>query len=492
MGLRVLNTAISLFKEWNEHKIQYCHWKSNEHLLEGLSGKTDLDILVGKLHVEDAEKCLRSFGYIKMVSQFGSRYPYVEDWIGCDKEEGKLIHIHLHYQILTGHRGLKEYTLPLTERVLSTRILDDKYPIYIIEPNLELVLLYIRIGLKAEYMDIVYGRFGKYHLSEQYLLEVTYLKQRIVWKKVQKILNKYFISFSDEMFQIMTREKYDSEWLIHLHKIVTKVFSINNRVGKNIFVLKPYYKAAIYFRRKLRKFLISNLIIRKTFGTEKGVTIAFLGQDGAGKSTISDEVQSWLSWKVDAKKNYLGSGEHYHSWQKKVVEVFAKSENKILKVIRVGALLSNLKHLAIHNYKSIASAKKFADKGGVVIFDRFPQIQYIGINDGPKIRPMINKINSNIIKKYITYCADKEETYLKQAVNMSPDLVIKLILPVDVSLQRKPEEDKDIVKHKYEIIYNLDFKGSECISIDATLPYEEELVQIHNAIWNLLLHKQQT
>ena len=41
----VLEAAALLFASLNEEKVRYCHWKSNEHLLEGLAGQTDLDVL---------------------------------------------------------------------------------------------------------------------------------------------------------------------------------------------------------------------------------------------------------------------------------------------------------------------------------------------------------------------------------------------------------------------------------------------------------------
>ncbi len=41
----MLEASHQLFNQWKEHNVQYCHWKSNEHLYEALCGDTDLDIL---------------------------------------------------------------------------------------------------------------------------------------------------------------------------------------------------------------------------------------------------------------------------------------------------------------------------------------------------------------------------------------------------------------------------------------------------------------
>lgn len=485
-----LNIALSLFKRWNSEGIKYCHWKSNEHLLDGLAGKTDLDVLVEMEQRAEAENILRSLGYIKMISQFGFLYSFVDDWIGCDREQGRLIHIHLYYEVISGHMGLKEYTLPFKQMLLDSRILDNRYSIFISSPELEIVILYTRVGIKADYADIFSAKMGKYHLPENDLQEIIYLKRKSNWDKIKVIVKEYYGSMSDKMFHLMKQDLYDSKWILELHWIAIKTFKKDMRTSKLTPLLKIFYKFSVYGRLGLRKYIMPNLIIRKTFGKKKGVVIAIIGQDGAGKSTISNEIKEWLSWKVDVKKAYLGSGEHYHSWQKKVINLLERSDHVVLRGIRFNAALSNLSSLARHTYKTVLKARKFADKGGVVILDRFPQIQYEGINDGPKICMMLKKTSNQVLKTYIQSYALLEEKYLKKAVKIMPDLIVKLILPVEISLKRKPEENASVVRRKHDIVEKLKFEGSTCICVDATMPYEDEIIKIHNSIWDLLLEKQ--
>ena len=368
--------------------------------------------------------------------------------------------------------------------------MDDKYSVYISPPNLEIIILYTRIGIKAGNIDILNAKKGKYHISENDLREIIYLKGKADWNTIKILLKEYYGEVSSNMFHLMRQELYDSKWFLELHRLTTRIFKKDIRTGKLTPLLKIFYKLAVYGRFGLRKYIMPNLIVRKTFGVRKGIVIAIIGQDGAGKSTVSDEIKSWLSWKADVKKAYLGSGEHYHAWQKKVVDSLEESDHIVLRGIRFRAALSNLRHLAKHTYETVLKARKFADNGGVVILDRFPQIQYEGMNDGPKICMMMKKARSRIVKAYIHYYASLEKKYLKRAVKIIPDLVIKLILPVEVSLERKPEENEAIVRRKHDIVEKLVFEGSTCISIDATMPYEDEIIKIHNEIWKLLLEKQ--
>jgi len=72
----VLNICERLFSDFHEQEVVYCHWKSNEHLLEGLAGTTDLDIIVESR--EKVEKILhqngfKRFGAVVVHSVFRSR-----------------------------------------------------------------------------------------------------------------------------------------------------------------------------------------------------------------------------------------------------------------------------------------------------------------------------------------------------------------------------------------------------------------------------------
>ena len=150
----------------------------------------------------------------------------------------------------------------------------------------------------------------------------------------------------------------------------------------------------IRFRSALKKITDVDVITKKRLSSDNGKLIAFIGQDGAGKSTVTDEVLEWLNWKIDAKKFYLGSGDHYHSWQKSLRMRIGKTRSEIGKVFCDYLTLSDLLKQSRRTYNIIKKAKKYAKKGGIAIFDRYPQSKYLGINDGPKIRYSIsNKKN---------------------------------------------------------------------------------------------------
>lgn len=222
----------------------------------------------------------------------------------------------------------------------------------------------------------------------------------------------------------------------------------------------------------------------KSLGRSKGFSVAFIGQDGAGKSTVSEQICEWLNWKIEARKFYLGSGDHYHSVFKMLKTLFER-ENAVSKVVWATLNILDLVALSRHNKKIVFKAYRYINNGGIALFDRYPQNQFYGINDGPKIRECYySKSNNGIIKKIVLFFAGVEEKNIRKIVQFNPDVVIKLVLSPEESIQRKPEENIDNVRIKHEIINSIKFSKSKVYTIDATMPYDEEMVKIKNIIWS--------
>lgn len=485
--MKALQKTSELFECWNSNNILYCHWKSNEHLLEGLTGETDLDILCAASDKNRAEILLSEHDYIKCISQFGSRYPNVDDWVACDEMTGKLIHIHLHYDMITGHQGMKEYSLPWNSQALSTRQYNDEYGVYTIDPSLELVILFSRIGLKATSSKIRSAKKGKYKLADSDLREIEYLKERVDQAAVEEIVRSSF-DHPEEMMFLLQENNFNSSWFMRLAEYTRQELRKYSRVKAEAEPFKRlFFYITVRYRFFFNKFFYKKYYTRKTLGENKGVVVAFLGQDGSGKSTVTEEVAKWLSWKLDARKYYLGSGDHYKSVFK---TLFFRINNTsgILGLIKKISGILNLKKLSFRVRKLAKNAKSYSEGGGIAVFDRYPQVAFPGINDGPKIRDSLNgKKLPGWLNAILLRFADKEEKNYLKAVSVKPDLVIKLMLAPEVSVQRKPEESIEDVRKKHEIIKSLEFPESEVLIIDATMDYEEELVLIHNAIWNLIL-----
>jgi len=100
----VLKICEDFFEELNRKEIDYCHWKSNQHLVEGLEGKTDLDILIDKSKYFEVNQILFKLKFKRFETKSYLKYMSIEDFIGLDESTGMLVHIHLHYELRVGKK----------------------------------------------------------------------------------------------------------------------------------------------------------------------------------------------------------------------------------------------------------------------------------------------------------------------------------------------------------------------------------------------------
>jgi hypothetical protein len=447
----------------------------------GLNGATDLDVLLSKKNKDTGEKILSQLKFLKCKSQYGSHYPNVDDWIGFDKETGNLIHVHLHYELITGHKGIKEYSLPWTDLVLKTRALNEEYEVYTADPSLEIVTLYTRIALKVSIRDFAKKILGHYKLDGNSKREIYWLKQRCDWEKVEKYIETYYGNYTKQVIEIMKSDEFDTPSIFKLRRIAEKNFRHVNRVGDLHRIYEFYYIYIYPFVKFLKNKTNGYVISRKTPLNGNGLTIAFLGQDGAGKTTVTQDLLKWWRWKLDVRYTYLGSGDNYFSWRKKLLRILPN--NIFFKIPRVWLGFTKYTELASNVLKYIKTGEEYANKGGLQIFDRFPQVEYEGISDGPKLRKLYMNKLSNYLSLFISHYINKEERMLAEAAAHHPNVVFKLILPPKESIRRKPQENLEVVTRKHEIIKSLKFEGSDVYTIDATMPYNEEIVMIKNIIW---------
>lgn len=506
----MLKVCSDLFESWNNNEVKYCHWKSNEHLMEGLDGLTDLDVYVAPDDRNKAESDLIKNKYIKFVPQKGAVYPNVDEWIGFDYDTGRLVHVHLHYQIITGTKYNKEYVFPMDELLVSSRLIDKETGVYVASPNLEIIILYLRIVLKASDKK-------KIVIDDDYKREIEYLKERVSFE----ILKKYCVDLIGEqglaVFNMIMKDKLgDDEWF-KLYAIAEDYLCSYRKYSKNKVKLRyRYYRLRNIKNAVFNSRLNCNYIQRKTL-PEKGMSICFLGADGSGKSTISIEIQKWLNWKIEAKRFYLGSGDHYNSLTKHILAKFAgktasgkvvsnnktasgdskssgnnKAEEKISfkrRILRRGyALLQStyLKQISVRSYKEIKKANKYTKNGAVALYDRFPQNQFANLYDGPKVAA---RYLGDYKDPYIKLMSYMEEKAIKKAQSYMPNIIFKLHLPPEESIRRKPDHTMEEVRPKAEITGKLKFEASHVYDIDATQDYNSEILEIKRFIWDEMVNK---
>ena len=472
----MLELAKKVFSAFNENGVMYCNWKGSSKIEEGLNGASDLDILMSDDCRHKASNLLKETGFVKAKTQWVYRFKDIEDWIGFDGDTGKFLHIHLHYRMIAGHPFTMEYTLPWKDDVLANRILLEN-GVYTISAEWELLVFLVRNGI--EYPNKKIGRDGLF--KESSLDEYNYIRERVDKKRSSDIINAIYRSDASLILSLVDKDSFDKSDFNRLIVATKRLFN-KNAVCRAWFTFKSRLKGFVdgHLTLQLRHALW--IPQRKTL--PKGAMIAFLGQDGSGKSTVTTEIEKWLSWKLEVERFYLGSGEEYYNpWRRRLIKRFNKNDSFISKVLRPWLYFSDLLAASRYVLRTVKAAKRYSARGGIALLDRFPQVQYPGINDGPKIRVELFERVPSAFRWVAELYARQEEHNIEKATQLVPDIVIKLMLSPEESLRRKPFENKEMVEKKHEIIKSLSYSGSRVVTIDAEQDYSNEILQIKTILW---------
>lgn len=306
VGLEVVNRLI---RKLHEEDIVYCHWKSNEHLREGMLGITDLDILVERNACLSLARVLSETGFKRFAARPWRAYPAIEDYLSVDRTTGKLVHLHLHYQLTVGEKHLKGYRLPWEDMILSNRQFNHKEKIYVADSNVEMILLLVRAALKLRTRDRVFAWLGRPYFRGTMLKEFRWLKERtqmeIAVETAKGVLGKQAAGLVRSMITAQPSLR-----LLHaFRKSADRHLSLYRTYGKAEGILRRWLRELYWLLGAVNKRYLHAPVPFSRLAINGGLVVALVGPDGSGKSTLTKELYSWLSWKVDVLTIYFGSGD---------------------------------------------------------------------------------------------------------------------------------------------------------------------------------------
>ncbi len=501
-----LDAAHRLFYEFDQYNVVYCHWESNAELAEGLLGHKDLDVLVEKGNATGLSNALHSAGFKRFLAVSANNYPGVEDYLGVDRETGKMLHLHLHHQIVIGEKNLRSYHLPWEKKLLATRLIDQNTNIYIIDPHFEMLLLLVSAVLKHRIRDRIVHFKQKNYFDKTGLIEFQWLKEAvndaILLKNAEALLpkqsleplRKIITTSEPSMRQILDFQRHTKSYL-QLYRTYTPLHARGLR----------YLRELVQVFRFFNKHYIHSALPLKRVNVRGGVLVAVLGCDGAGKSTQVEKLTHWLSWKMDVLPAYFGSGDGSSSLLRWPIKCFARlfvkrtgsrakkyqgdrkkqegdaggfNFNSRLRLIaRVIWALS----LSLEKYHKLRKVNMARNRGMVVICDRYPQNQIMGFNDGPLLSVWRNH-RSGLLKTLARW----ESRPYCLAEDYPPDLVIKLNIAPEVAIKRKKDMCMEESLRRVDAIKNVNYHAqTKIINIDASKPFDEVLLEMKRGIWEM-------
>jgi len=507
--MSTLAPATRLLDALHARGIVYCHWKSNEHLLAGLAGDTDLDMLFDRRQYAEATVALAECGFRRFDASPRTRYPAIEDHIAWDSESGRLVHCHTHFQLVAGEPHLKGYRLPWEAQCLATRRWDEDAGVYVADPNLELLMLLVRYATKLRMRDRALHGAGRRYPSASFEREYLWLLARVDRERTIALCRELLGEGAVAAYTDLITPPVTPARLLRLRHSARDALArfrshgvIAGRVQR--WSREIFWLAGGVNRRYLG--LRSTRPLRRT-SPSGGLLIAVVGCDGSGKSTLTQSLASTLGRKLDVCRIYFGSGDGATSplrWPLKVARAAAVRTGMLrahgsrapddrprgsaaeaaslrAQLLRVARIVWALV-LAFEKRGRLDQAWRARDRGMIVIADRYPQLQLAGFNDGPLLADLAASRSS-----FLRHLAEWESAPYRRADVQPPDIVVRLDVSADVAERRKPETGRSEIERRVKAVRALRYReGAAVVDVNADRPAAEVFQQVRTAIWHNL------
>jgi thymidylate kinase len=487
-----LDTVVCLAEALAREGIPYCHWKSNAHLAESANGTADLDVLVDRAYAQALGLVLGRLGWKRFAVVPWLTHPAVEDYLAFDAGTSRLVHLHLHHELMLGERNLEGYHLPWESHLLASRRLDRATGLYVADPTAELLLLLVRSALKLRTRDRLAAWVGAGpHPKVQ--REYRWLTARANMADLPALTRRLLGPESANLTSSLDGSDLRTGWLL----------TFGRSVREELRRCRTYSAAGARLQRRLRQVRaaiaaaerrwIRSTRPRMRIDPRGGVLIALIGCDGSGRSSLAKAITSWLSWKLDAALLYLGSGSP--------TSLLCRPLQLTLRIAGRGRRLAarggadptpatrwsvsyTVWALARAREKrhKLRDAVRARNRGLVVICDRYPQAQVAGLNDGPHLSRWLNH-PSRLARAVARWEAEPYEW----ATRNPPDLVIKLLVSRDTARRRKSGMGRDEVARRVATVQSLVYPPTvPVVEIDASAPPEQVGKQVKRAVWERL------
>jgi thymidylate kinase len=446
--------------------VEYCHWKSNAFLDRSLSGENDLDLLVRRRDWTSFGATLGRLGFKLVASP--RALPGVTSYYGYDADADRLVHVHAHYQLVVGDDLTKNYRLPLEDALLDSTTSDGELPVP--APELELLVLVVRLALKHLTWDAIISNNTR--VSRAARTELDHLLARAPTERVTQALEQHLPTMGRGLFDDCVRALEPGRGRREQVRVGARVLAATEPYSRRSrsadVALKVWRRGAGSARRAA-----SRPPRRKRFA-RGGALVAFVGADGAGKSTLVSALHEWLGRSFEVQRVHLGRPRP--SWPTRAVRLSVRGRNALGLVLsgrltrgpdwQPGGQAALAVAVARDRYRTYRVARRAATNGVVVLCDRFPLPQ-LRLMDSPRVRT--GRLGA------------LEARYYRRIGQ--PELLVVLRVDPEVAVERKSEEAPEFVRARWTEIWDVDWGAAGAHVLDAGRPQSEVIAAAKALVW---------
>ena len=477
---------LSFFDAMSEAGISYCHFKSNNNLEPALNGVDDLDLLISENDVDHFNLTIATFGFRMATDRGDKPTPFVFHYFAVDPETGLLVHLHVYFKLISGGSILKNHWFRV-ERMFLGNVTNSGLG-KVMVPIAEVDLIFFTIRKFIEQPSIV-----EHYL---FLKDLKNIKAELAWllaradkARITELLKQWLPHLEPDFFHAcLTALESDSS-------IACRVM-----LGRK---MRRHFQTTVsreWVASIRRSFMFLSAHLRNRLGFTRsnrcvfpgGRLIAFVGSEASGKSTCSKAVNKWLSKRFDVTHIHIGKPKA--NWRTKplwfLITLYSSIKRGI--VLRSGATQDgavnlekeahNIPHplvCLLDSFDRLYWLKRHLShkfQGGILLVDRYPSDGLYAI-DSARI----------VARGSMTSWMAKVEA--KNYAKMPPpDLVFKMMAPLDVTLARNAQRDtpepEGFVKQRYEKAQSLEFATSEVVEVNTNEDFDKTLLFLQNKIWN--------
>ena len=463
----------------HDEGIRYVHWKSNTNIDQALTGIDDFDILVIP---EDADKLNQVFNELKILRAYSEKDSWQEGithYVGIDCARKKIFHVHLHYKLSLGYDYDKKYCLPIEHAYVAGR---NRYKnTFIPSVEHEFIILVIRLILKNAFVpflllnlrrkiSVYSARKTEGIISGSGYREYLDLRSRYDQSKAKSIISTELPYLSVHLFDSCISALDNNSSLIS-YFVCAQNMSFQLSDYKTHGELKSYVISIIRISKQKFKSVLSKLGLsqnpRGKSPQHGGRIIAFVGGDGAGKTTTLAALAKILCSQFKVQKVHIGRP------KMSLMGFFVRVIGRFAQLLRQYEVRLALGYLAIAYDRKHAFllARRLRERGTIVLLDRIP-LKGITAMDCPRVHKVANG-KFKWLKRV--------EEYLYSKI-YGVDALFVLKLDPEIALRRRPEDDPDQLRIRSGQIWNNDWIAPYATEIDTNKNSREEVLSIVLAV----------